>query len=325
MRVMHMPLLRAALLALCVASAAQAQQGNQRAAQDSIVILGEINRETLERFNEALRQAPRARVVLDSPGGQVFPALEIGRIIRERRLATLIPERGQCASSCGLIWLAGAPRELGPQAVVGFHAAATVSESGRRSVSAPGNAIIGGYLRELGFGDEAIFEMTRAPPRGMNWFNTARLNAAGIPHGAGSAAIAGTTRPAAPPPSPPEPPRPAPAPSAAGARGLEGLWEGEYRCGREARTARMMIWTEGGRQGASFEFGPTHGSPHLEHGMLQWRGTPLPDGRVRFQPESLPGPGEGPPGLLAWLEGGLLKAEVINRRCERVSLRQARS
>lgn len=304
---MWIHVLAGAFLAFAVILPAQAQRG-----PDSILIQGEIDRESLASFHEALRRVPRARIVLDSPGGEVLPALEIGRIIRQRRLTTLIPERAQCASACGLIWLAGAPRELGPQAVVGFHAAASISPSGRRSVSAPANAIIGGYLRDLGFNDEAIFEMTRAPPRGMNWFNTPRLNALGVAHGAASAPA---PREAAPPPRVASPT----------ARGLEGLWEGEYRCGRDARTARMMIWTEAGSAGASFEFGPTHASPHLEHGMVQMRGTPLPDGRMRFQPQHPPAANEGPPGLFAWLDGGVLKAEVINRRCEPVSLRKARS
>ena len=313
----------------------------QPARPAAILIQGEINRDTLTQFQEALREAPRARIILDSPGGSVLPALEIGRIIRERRLSTFIPDRTLCASACGLIWLAGAPRELAPLALVGFHAAATVSESGRRSISAPANAIIGGYLRDLGFGDEAIFEMTRAAPRGMNWFNTVRLTALGVSHGPGSPPASPAARPAPTPtrttptqatptqatPTQPAPSQAAPsqaAPNQAG-RVLEGLWVGEYRCGREARTARMMIWNDAGRPGASFEYGPTDASPHLEHGLVQWRGTAQPDGRVRFQPESRPPPGEGPPGLLAWLEGGQLKAEVMNRRCEVLSLRKARS
>jgi hypothetical protein len=313
--------------ALCLALPAWGQRpASTGPRQDAILILGEIDRATLTEFTEALRRVPRAQILLDSPGGEVLPALEIGRIIRERRLTTLIPERAECASACGLIWLAGVPRELGPQAVVGFHAAAAVSPSGRRTISAPANAIIGGYLRELGFGDAAIYEMTRAPPRGMNWFNSARLNALGVPHGAGSLPPTAQARPAMPA-TPPPTPKAAPAPTATPslARDLEGLWVGEYRCGPETRTARMMIWNEAGQPGASFEFGPTHTSPHLEHGMLQLRGTTLPDGRVRFQPAMRPAPGEGPPALLTWMEGGLLKAEVINRRCEPLSLRKARS
>ena len=294
-------------------------------AQDAIVIQGEITRETLARFTEALASAPRARVVLKGPGGEVMPALEIGRIIRERRLATLIPERATCASSCGLIWLAGAPRLLGAQALVGFHAAANVAKSGRRSVSAPGNAIIGGYLRELGFDDQAIYEMTRAPPRGMNWFNAGRMGALGLTQVSRAEPAPGRPAPSSPPQVPPSPPPSAPRPATTG---LNGLWEGEFRCGREARTARMMIWREGSHHAASFEFGPTAASPNLAHGALQMRGATTTDGRVRFEPEGTASlaPGDRPIGLLAWVEGPDLRAEVTNRAaCAPVSLRKARS
>jgi len=304
------------------ASAARVQEARQ-GSQDYILILGEITRETQTSFMEALSRAPRARIVLEGPGGQVIPALDIGRTIRERRLTTLIPERGTCASSCGLIWLAGLPRDLASSAAVGFHAAAAVSPSGRRSVSAPANAIIGGYLRELGFGDEAIFEMTRAPPRGMNWFGPARLAALGVTFGSSSMQAARPVPQTPPMPSQVVPP-PAPSPQTAS---LDGLWEGEFRCGRETRAARMLVWADGGRLGASFEFGPSAASPNLAHGAFQMRGSRLPDGKVRFQPESVSviAPGDSPIALMAWLEGGLLQGEVLNRQnCAPVSLSKAR-
>jgi len=311
---------RSGFLALCLlapldVSAERVQEARQ-GGQDFILILGEITRETQTSFMEALSRAPRARIVLEGPGGQVIPALDIGRTIRERRLTTLIPERGTCASSCGLIWLAGQPRDLAPSAAVGFHAAATVSPSGRLSVSAPANAIIGGYLRELGFGDEPIYEMTRAPPRGMNWFGPARLAALGVTFGTRSAPPAQAVLPTSPP---------APASQMAS---LDGLWEGEFRCGRETREARMMVWADGARIGASFEFGPSAASPNLAHGAFQMRGNRLPDGKVRFLPESVSviAPGDTPIALIAWLEGGLLQGEVLNRQnCAPVSLRKARS
>ena len=279
-------------------------------AQD-IFIQGEITRETLTQFIEALRVAPRPRVVLDGPGGEVLPALEIGRIIRERRLPTLIPERATCASACGLIWLAGTPRLLGPQAMVGFHAAATIAKSGRRSVSAPGNAIVGGYLRELAFDDQAITEMTRAPPRGMNWFDARRMGTLGL------TAVSRAEPSSAPPATPSAPP-----PLAS----LDGLWEGEFRCGREVRTARLMVWRESARHAASFEFGPTDASPNLPHGALQLRGAANAEGRLRFQANSAASlaPGERAFGLLAWVEGAVMRAEVTHRPgCPPMSLRKA--
>ena len=309
------------------ASAARVQEARQ-GNHDFILILGEITRETQTSFMEALSRAPRARIVVEGPGGEVIPALDIGRTIRERRLTTLIPERGNCASSCGLIWLAGQPRDLASSAAVGFHAAAAVSPSGRRSISAPANAIIGGYLRELGFGDEAIFEMTRAPPRGMNWFGPARLAALGVTFGTSSAQAARAMPPPPAMPSQIAPPQVVPplgrSPQMAS---LDGLWEGEFRCGRETRAARMLVWADGGRLGASFEFGPSAASPNLAHGAFQMRGSRLPDGKVRFQPETISviAPGDAPIALLAWLEGGLLQGEVLNRQnCAPVSLRKAR-
>lgn len=334
---MHPSRIRAGLQALFLltiflfapfgASAARVQEARQ-GSQDFILILGEITRETQASFMEALSRAPRARIVVEGPGGEVIPALDIGRTIRERRLTTLIPERGICASSCGLIWLAGQPRDLAPSAAVGFHAAALVSPSGRRSISAPANAIIGGYLRDLGFGDEAIFEMTRAPPRGMNWFGPARLAALGVTFGT-SSALAERAMPQPPAiPSQIAPPQVVPplGPSPQTVS-LDGLWEGEFRCGRETRAARMLVWADGGRLGASFEFGPSAASPNLAHGAFQMRGSRLPDGKVRFQPETISviAPGDAPIALLAWLEGGLLQGEVLNRQnCAPVSLRKAR-
>jgi len=300
------------------ASAARVQEARQ-GGHDFILILGEITRETQTSFMEALSRAPLARIVVEGPGGQVIPALDIGRTIRERRLTTLIPERGICASSCGLIWLAGQQRDLASSAAVGFHAAASVSPSGRRSISAPANAIIGGYLRELGFGDEAIFEMTRAPPRGMNWFGPARLAALGVTFGTSS-----------PPPEramPNPPTMPLQVGPSLQTASLDGLWEGEFRCGRETRAARMLVWADAGRLGASFEFGPSAASPNLAHGAFQMRGSRLPDGKVRFQPETISviAPGDAPIALLAWLEGGLLQGEVLNRpNCAPVSLSKAR-
>jgi len=305
------------------ANAARVQEARQDS-QDFILILGEITRETQTSFMEALNRAPRAQIVLDGPGGLVFAALDIGRIIRERRLTTLIPEHGTCASSCGLIWLAGQPRHLALGGQVGFHAAASISERGQRSISAPGNAIIGGYLRDLGFDDRVIFEMTRALPQGMNWFDPARLAALGVTFGASS------TRAARIMPQPPAMPSQIVPPSTPSPQmaSLDGLWEGEFRCGRETRAARMLVWADGARLGASFEFGPSAASPNLAHGAFQMRGSRLPDGKVRFQPETISviAPGDAPIALLAWLEGGLLQGEVLNRQnCAPVSLWKARN
>jgi hypothetical protein len=103
---------------------------------------------------------------LTSPGGVIGPAIAIGRLIHERGYATSVFPGGECASACGLIWLAGSSKFVGTNAHVGFHAAynaSTLQESGKA------NALIGKYLGELGYSDGAVEYATHAAPDQMQW------------------------------------------------------------------------------------------------------------------------------------------------------------
>ena len=81
------------------------------------------------KFRSIVRGMPKAVVFLESPGGNPIVAIAIGRIIRARSFDTQITT-GTCASACGLIWLAGKHRGIGPTGRVGFHG--TVSPCDRR-------------------------------------------------------------------------------------------------------------------------------------------------------------------------------------------------
>lgn len=72
----------------------------------------------------------RPRVLIDSPGGSIAPALSIGRLIRARGLDVAVAhavggrptEAGAgCASACVLVLAAGVGRGVGPGARVGVH------------------------------------------------------------------------------------------------------------------------------------------------------------------------------------------------------------
>ncbi|MBB6251776.1 hypothetical protein [Nitrospirillum iridis] len=59
-------------------------------------------------------------LVLDSGGGDVAVALEMARLIHDRRLDVVV--RGRCASACALLpFLAGQRKTVAPGAVVEFH------------------------------------------------------------------------------------------------------------------------------------------------------------------------------------------------------------
>jgi hypothetical protein len=66
-------------------------------------------------------------VVLNSPGGSVVDALAMGRLIREKNLATEVEAGKYCASSCPLVFAGGVERRVGDKAVIGVHQVATIA------------------------------------------------------------------------------------------------------------------------------------------------------------------------------------------------------
>ena len=60
-------------------------------------------------------------VVLNSPGGSVGDALAMGKLIREKKLATEVGAGKYCASSCPLVFFGGQERRAGDKAAIGVH------------------------------------------------------------------------------------------------------------------------------------------------------------------------------------------------------------
>ncbi len=60
-------------------------------------------------------------VVLNSPGGSVGDALAMGKLIREKKLATEVSAGKYCASSCPLVFFGGLERRAGDKAAIGVH------------------------------------------------------------------------------------------------------------------------------------------------------------------------------------------------------------
>jgi hypothetical protein len=60
-------------------------------------------------------------VVLNSPGGSVGDALAMGKLIRDKKLATEIEAGKYCASSCPLVFFGGVERRAGDKATIGVH------------------------------------------------------------------------------------------------------------------------------------------------------------------------------------------------------------
>jgi hypothetical protein len=123
--------------------------------------VGEYNK--FRRVVESMKlNQPRVITIqLESRGGIPDEAIAIGRMIREYDFATYVADNTLCASSCALIWVAG-QRLWGWKAYIGFHG---VYVEKTQQPSPAGNALVGAYLKELGFNDAAINYMTHALPQ----------------------------------------------------------------------------------------------------------------------------------------------------------------
>lgn len=77
-----------------------------------ILITGPIDiktKTTIESMRDSLIEYS-PKIVLDSVGGDVDSAIEIGRLIRDLELWTIVEKNSRCYSSCALIFIAGVER-----------------------------------------------------------------------------------------------------------------------------------------------------------------------------------------------------------------------
>lgn len=135
-----------------------------------IIVEGELLPNDSTQFRAKASLFQKAMVVFRSDGGNLFAGIEIGRIIRLRGFTTWVPSGVRCASACAAAWLGGSKRLMGRAALIGFHAAYR-SDQGIPLESAPGNAVLGGYLRDIGLSDQAIIYITGTPPTSMTWLS----------------------------------------------------------------------------------------------------------------------------------------------------------
>ncbi len=144
-----------------------------------ISVAGEFTEGDDVQFKNLAISADRAVVFFDSIGGLAQVGMEIGRTIAIKGFSTAVANNQQCASSCGLAWLAGQHRFLTPTSKIGFHAVFTET-SGQQDVSSAGNALVGSYLQQLNLNPNIIVYVTDTSPTSMQWLTAADAKSIGL-------------------------------------------------------------------------------------------------------------------------------------------------
>ena len=147
--------------------------------QPFILIDGEIIAGDDEKFRKLAAEFSDAIVVLNSEGGAIYPAMDIGRTIKLRGYATVVLDGSSCASACALIWISGSRRIIDGGGEVGFHAS-YLNTDGTKIETGVGNALVGHYLSQLGFGEKTVVFATLAPPDKILWLNDKTTAMSGI-------------------------------------------------------------------------------------------------------------------------------------------------
>jgi hypothetical protein len=136
---------------------------------------GRIDAGAPDRLSKALRGLTgKVAIWLNSPGGNLFAGMQLGRIIREHGASThiinsgtLLP--GECYSACALAFLGGVYRFNDNGARYGVHRASLPVDraTGERDLGQDLGAAIGSYMREMGIDARLLDLWAKAAPDEM--------------------------------------------------------------------------------------------------------------------------------------------------------------
>jgi hypothetical protein len=136
---------------------------------------GRIDADAPDRVSKSLDGADgKIAIWLNSPGGNLFAGMQLGRVIRKHGASThIIDSRtllpGECYSACSLAFLGGAFRFNDNGGRYGVHRASLQSgpTTGDRDLGPDLSAAVKGYIREMGV-DARLFDLwVKAGPDAM--------------------------------------------------------------------------------------------------------------------------------------------------------------
>lgn len=164
---------------------------------------GEITQDTPDKFRQYLKNEKNpGRIILNSPGGNLFAGIELGRIIREFGMSTSIGAtvsydtkfevvEGSCASACAFSFMGGVERQgifrnrLGENGgSLGMHQFYNPSSESAPSASVQQTlGLILSFTLEMGIDPRVIAYSSLTLPKDMYWYSDDEMRFLGLDNG----------------------------------------------------------------------------------------------------------------------------------------------
>lgn len=140
-------------------------------------------RHALERradAQNALQREVALRVDLDSPGGELFSALEIGRLLRDEQASVQIRDGASCVSACVFVLMGATERDLDAGARVAIHRPSLGTSDRDDALVEAMSAQLVQYAQQMNVARDLVDDMMRIPADRLRWLQPAELAAYGL-------------------------------------------------------------------------------------------------------------------------------------------------
>jgi hypothetical protein len=163
---------------------------DRRAGVAGVEIHGPINKavatKAVELITSIRPDVDELTVYLNSPGGDVLTAIELGEEIKKQWTSTAVDDNGQCLGACVLVLAAGVRRTAAPNRVglqrLSFnqHQFASVSRDRAKPKQIVSAKRVEMYLAHMGMPKKLFQEMMRQPPDKVLLLDARRLKDLGL-------------------------------------------------------------------------------------------------------------------------------------------------
>ena len=163
---------------------------DRRAGVAGLEIHGLINKavatKAMELITSTRPDVDELTISLDSPGGDVLAAIELGQEIKKQWTATAVADDGQCFGACVLVLAAGVRRTAAPNRVglqrlpFDQHQVASISRDRAKPKQIMSAKRVEMYLAQMGMPKKLFQEMMRQPPDKVLLLDARRLKDLGL-------------------------------------------------------------------------------------------------------------------------------------------------